>query len=138
MPRAPEPDALSQEQLRHLARLALLELDDAELAELGAELGRILGYVALMAEADLTGVEPSAQAPITLLECRPDVASPSLPRERVLGGAPLASERGFELPAFAELHASEGTEAERPSELGPAAARSRETEPSHPGRGRST
>ena len=107
MPRAPEPDALSREQLRHLAALSSLELDDAELAQLGADLGRILGYVALMAQADLDGVEPSGQAPVTLLECRPDAPAPSLPRERVLAGAPLGGERGFEVPAFADPHAPE-------------------------------
>ena len=90
----------------HLARLAQLELGDDEAERMTAELGRILGYVELMAEVDLAGIEPFVHAPLARLECRPDEPEPSLPLEEVLAGAPCASEQGFEVPIFVDPHAA--------------------------------
>jgi len=56
---------LSREELRHLGRLAQLDLDDEELDHLEGELSRILGYVEQLTEVDVEGVEPLTQ-PIEL------------------------------------------------------------------------
>lgn len=50
--------ALSLDDIRHLARLARLGLDDAELERLGADLNEIVGYVEQLSKVDVEGVEP--------------------------------------------------------------------------------
>lgn len=50
--------ALTPEQVRHVATLARLELDDAELAEQGERLAAVLGYIERLGELDLDGVQP--------------------------------------------------------------------------------
>jgi aspartyl-tRNA(Asn)/glutamyl-tRNA(Gln) amidotransferase subunit C len=94
----PAPTVVGREQVRQLARLARLELDEDELEPLGVDLGRILGYVQLLGEVDRADVEPFVQAPTARFDGRPDEVEPSLSLARALQGAPCASERGFEVP----------------------------------------
>jgi len=105
----PPATTIGREQVLHLARLAQLELGDDEAERMTSELGRILGYVELMAEADLAGVEPFVHAPPARLDYRPDEPEPSLPLDKVLAGAPGATDGGFEVPTFVDRDAPETT-----------------------------
>lgn len=53
---------ISREEVEHVARLARLHFDEAELARLQPELGRIIEYVEQLAELDLSGLEPTSHA----------------------------------------------------------------------------
>ncbi len=53
--------ALSKEQIRHIAKLARLELSEAELKKYGGQLSDVLSYADQLQEADVEGVEPTAQ-----------------------------------------------------------------------------
>jgi aspartyl-tRNA(Asn)/glutamyl-tRNA(Gln) amidotransferase subunit C len=53
--------ALTPDQVRHIAKLARLELSEEEVASLATELTNILGYVDMLGEVDTKGVEPTAQ-----------------------------------------------------------------------------
>lgn len=65
---------LSKEEIQHIAKLARLELTDAELEKYGSQLSAVLSYIDQLKEVDVKGVEPTAQ--VTGLEnvLREDVA----------------------------------------------------------------
>ena len=90
--------ALSTDDVRHVARLARLALDDPEIDALAPELSEILGYaeqVGLVAAEDV----PPTTHPFALENVtRPDEARPSLPREDVLAGAPAVEDDRFAVP----------------------------------------
>jgi len=53
--------ALSPDDVRHIAKLARLNLEDREVEKFTRELGSILEYVDMLQEVDTTSVEPTAQ-----------------------------------------------------------------------------
>ncbi len=57
--------SISEETVRHVARLAHLELQEDEVAPLVDELGRVLDFVAcLKADAAPSGERPQGEAPL--------------------------------------------------------------------------
>lgn len=64
---------VDEDEVRRVARLARLELEEDEVARLADELGRILDHVDELRELELDGVEEGGDAPPAL---RPDVPSP--------------------------------------------------------------
>ena len=91
------PD-ISREQVRHLADLARIELDDAELDHLAPQLSVILESVASISEAAAADVPPTSHPlPVTNV-FREDVVRPSLTAEQALSGAPLVEEQRFAVP----------------------------------------
>jgi aspartyl-tRNA(Asn)/glutamyl-tRNA(Gln) amidotransferase subunit C len=66
--------SLSKSEIQHIAKLARLDLTEAELEKYGGQLSKILDYIDQLKEVDVKGVEPTAQ--ITGLEnvWREDVA----------------------------------------------------------------
>jgi aspartyl-tRNA(Asn)/glutamyl-tRNA(Gln) amidotransferase subunit C len=93
----PDP-AIAPEQVRDVAKLARLALDDAQLAKFGSQLEPILNYVAQIGEIDVTNVEPMAHAlPISNV-LRDDVIGPSLPVDQVLQNAPDTDGPFFKVP----------------------------------------
>jgi aspartyl-tRNA(Asn)/glutamyl-tRNA(Gln) amidotransferase subunit C len=90
---------ITREQVAHLARLSRLALEDDELDHLAQQLDVILGAVAKIGEvSDAADVPPTTHAvPLENVQ-RPDVVTPSLPREAVLAGAPEAEEGRFRVP----------------------------------------
>lgn len=55
-------DALSADEVRRIARLSKLELDDAQVEIERARLSAVLAYVERLRELDLEGVEPMTRA----------------------------------------------------------------------------
>jgi len=83
--------ALSLDDLRKVARLARLALPDDELQKLGGQLNAIVGYVELLREVDVEGVEPLSHAIHMEQPRRKDE-----PLEAVVGPRGLAGSAGFE------------------------------------------
>lgn len=82
----------------HVARLARLDLSDAEIELFTAQLGTILEHVARVEALDTTGVAPTAH-PIPLTNVlRADEPRPGLPRDEVLAMAPAAEDDRFRVP----------------------------------------
>ncbi len=94
--------AITRKDVLHVARLARLSLNEAEIDDLIRELGRILEYVELLREVDTTGVPATCQVTVAESPLRDDVVSTPLDRERVLAEAPRRTEEGFAVPAFVE------------------------------------
>ena len=90
--------AISREEVRHVARLARLELSDDELERFGGQLDAILEAVGKVAELDLVGVEPTAH-PLELANVwAADEPRPSLPVEAALANAPDCEDTFFRVP----------------------------------------
>jgi aspartyl-tRNA(Asn)/glutamyl-tRNA(Gln) amidotransferase subunit C len=91
---------LGREQVDHVARLARLELSDAEAEKMTAELSGVLGHIEKIQELDLEGVAPTAHVVDLVNALRADVPEPSLPREIALAAAPEPTETGgFGVPS---------------------------------------
>lgn len=85
-------------QVRKVAKLARLELTEAEIEEFTGQLGAILQYVAKMNELDTGNVEPLAHClPISNV-FRPDEVRESLGTERTLANAPQRDDSFFKVP----------------------------------------
>ncbi|HJL02436.1 MAG TPA: Asp-tRNA(Asn)/Glu-tRNA(Gln) amidotransferase subunit GatC [Polyangiaceae bacterium LLY-WYZ-15_(1-7)] len=93
---------LSPDEVRHVARLARIALEDAEVEAQRAQLARILGHMAELDAVDVEGVEPTfhavTEAPLRRDEVRPAEAS----REALLEAAPREVEGGFAVPQVME------------------------------------
>lgn len=88
--------------VQHVARLAALELTDAEASRLQKELGTIVAYVAQLDELDTREVPPTAHVQLDRLPWREDALLPCLEREEVLSQAPAAEGDYFAVPTFVE------------------------------------
>ena len=91
--------SLNPEQVRQVARLARLELSDDEVARMGEQLNRILGYVEQIQKLDTTGVEPLAHPLPVQNVFRDDEPTPSLPVDDGLSNAPRRMGDYFGVPA---------------------------------------
>lgn len=52
---------LSKKEIQHIAKLARLELTAEELKKYGSQLSAVLDYIDQLKQADVKGVEPTAQ-----------------------------------------------------------------------------
>jgi aspartyl-tRNA(Asn)/glutamyl-tRNA(Gln) amidotransferase subunit C len=86
----------------HVALLARLELDDAEIERYTWELNRILEHIEKLQELDTEGVEPTSHAVPLSNVFRPDEPSEPLPLEEVLMNAPDAVDGYFCVPRVVE------------------------------------
>ena len=89
---------ITPEQVRHVAKLARLALDEPELRRLQGQLESILGYVAKIGAVDVSGVEPMAHAADVKNVLRDDVVQRALPVEQVLQNAPDTDGPFFKVP----------------------------------------
>jgi aspartyl-tRNA(Asn)/glutamyl-tRNA(Gln) amidotransferase subunit C len=91
------PD-ITREEVRHLADLARIDLDDAELDHLAPQLAVILESVASVREAAADDLPPTSHPiPVTNV-FRDDVVVPSLTPEEALSGAPAVEDQKFAVP----------------------------------------
>lgn len=93
---------LTREEMDHVARLARLNLTEAERVTFTEQLNEILGYVDKLKELDVTGVEPTAHAVPLQNVFRPDTSRPSFDREEMLANAPDRTEGFFKVPKILE------------------------------------
>ena len=89
---------ITRQDVAHIARLSRLRLSEEEMAEAGAHLERILGYVDKLSELDLSGIEPTTHAVSLVIQPRPDRAGDELSPARVLSNAPQAVDGMFCVP----------------------------------------
>jgi aspartyl-tRNA(Asn)/glutamyl-tRNA(Gln) amidotransferase subunit C len=89
---------ISREEVAHLATLARIELDDAELDQLSPQLSVILESIASIAEVAAGEIPPTSHAvPLTNV-FRADEPRPSLTAAQVLAGAPETEQQRFAVP----------------------------------------
>ena len=88
--------------VRHIARLARLQMSDAEIEALVPELNNILGWVEQLGEVNTDGVEPLTAVIEQKLRLRDDAVSDGDCREAVLANAPDAQHGFFAVPKVIE------------------------------------
>jgi aspartyl-tRNA(Asn)/glutamyl-tRNA(Gln) amidotransferase subunit C len=88
--------------VRKVASLARLALDDEELLASGKQLTSILDYVRLLDEVDITGVTPMTHPVPAENVFREDQMLASLPREAALSNAPKTDGEFFVVPKILE------------------------------------
>ena len=89
---------ISRDDVANLARLARIEMTDAELDHLSSELSVILEAVARVQEVAGEDVPPTSHPiPITNV-FREDENRPSLTPQEALSGAPAHEEQRFKVP----------------------------------------
>jgi len=90
--------AASDLDIHRLAVLARLALTPEEESKFAAQLGDVLGYVELLKQVDVTGVEPTAHAFPIVNVWAEDVARPGLSAEAALRNAPAQRDQMFVVP----------------------------------------
>ncbi len=96
---------LTEENVRHVAELAHLDLADEEVRKFQPQLDAILAYVQKLNELDTSNVPPMAQvlSPAKATPpLRPDQMAECLPRELALANAPEQSAGFFKTPSVLE------------------------------------
>src|SRR5688572_17283439 len=97
-PPATVNDPISLDDVRHVAKLARLALDEPKLNKFAGQLGSTLGYVNRSRQADVAGVEPMAHALPVHNVLRDDEPAPALPLDEVLRNAPDTDGPFFKVP----------------------------------------
>ena len=93
---------ITREHVRHVARLARLNLSSEEMDIFTVQLNTILSYVDKLNELDTTQVEPLSHAIEVTNAFRDDVVEESLTREIVLKNAPETEKGFFKVPRIIE------------------------------------
>ena len=93
---------ISRAEVEHVARLARLALEPAELEALTGQMDAILGYVDKLNELDTTGIIPTAHAVPLENAFREDLIKPSIGLERAQQNAPAIDGPCFKVPKVIE------------------------------------
>ncbi len=93
---------ISQAEVRRVATLARVELDDDELESVGRDLNRILDYVAKLDELDTSTVEPTTQVVDFAAPMRTDEVTSKPAPEDAVANAPRSDKNFFVVPSIIE------------------------------------
>ncbi|MEO6359312.1 MAG: Asp-tRNA(Asn)/Glu-tRNA(Gln) amidotransferase subunit GatC [Sphingomicrobium sp.] len=88
--------------VRHIAKLARLQMSDEEVDALVPELNNILGWIEQLGEVNTDGVEPLTAVIDQKLRLRDDVVNDGNVRDAVLANAPDAQHGFFAVPKVIE------------------------------------
>ncbi|MGE0259166.1 MAG: Asp-tRNA(Asn)/Glu-tRNA(Gln) amidotransferase subunit GatC [Alphaproteobacteria bacterium] len=94
--------ALNKADVAHIAALARIRLNNAELEPLAAELSQILTWVEQLGEIDTDGVPPMTSVAAMRLPMRDDAVTDGDRRDAILGNAPQAARGFFAVPKVVE------------------------------------
>lgn len=95
-------ERITLEQVRHVARLARLELAPAEEKRLQADMSEMLGYVEKLNELDTASVEPTAQVGESGTPMREDTVANQPAPDDMLANAPSRDGFFFKVPKIIE------------------------------------
>ena len=90
--------SVSRDEVRRIARLARIRVDDAEADSLARDLGAVLGYVALLDSLDTAGVAATSTVIPLATPLRPDEPAVPLAPEVAVMNAPAAEGSAFAVP----------------------------------------
>jgi len=94
--------ALNEDDIKDIAHLARLGIDDAALAPLATDLSTVLNLVEQMNTIDTEGVEPMAHPGNAVLRLREDKVSEPDQREKLQSVAPATEDGYFLVPRVIE------------------------------------
>ncbi|HEX4801011.1 MAG: Asp-tRNA(Asn)/Glu-tRNA(Gln) amidotransferase subunit GatC [Myxococcales bacterium] len=93
---------VSNDQVRHIAKLARIAMSDEEIERLAPELNNILGWVEQLAEVNTDGIQPLTAVIDQKLRLRDDAVTEGNIRDEVLANAPEAQHGFFAVPKVIE------------------------------------
>lgn len=93
---------IDKQAVDHVARLARLDLSEAERAVMLSELQQILGHAEKIQALDLDDVEPMSHSVPMVNQVRPDEVKPSLTQAEALANAPEVEDHRFKVPRIME------------------------------------
>lgn len=91
-------ERITAADVRHVARLARLDVTDDEVETFTGQLAAILGHAEDVESLDVDGVPPTAHPLPVANVFRDDVPRPSIDRDEVLAAAPAAEDGRFRVP----------------------------------------
>ena len=94
--------ALDPSEVRHVARLANLTLQESEITRLTTQLGTILQYVQQLDELDTSQVEPTTFMTVPQMPLREDTSAPGLSNDEAMAAGPLVRDGAFAVPTFVD------------------------------------
>ena len=89
---------IGEDDVRYVARLARLHLEQDERRRMTGELAKILAHIDKMSELDTGAVPPTAHVLDVVNVTREDKEQPSLPRDEALRNAPAVADDCFRVP----------------------------------------
>lgn len=92
------PEKLTDDQVRHVAKLSRLRLGEDEVSQMASRLSAVLDYVSKLNELNVDGVEPMAHAMELNNVLREDEPRAGLPNDAVLANAPEKTPPFFRVP----------------------------------------
>ena len=92
------PPTITESEVRHVAKLSRLKLDDEQIKFFTSQLAHVLGYIAKLNELNVEGVEPMAHPTALTNRFRDDEPGQPLPIDKVLANAPDADPPFFKVP----------------------------------------
>lgn len=93
---------IDRETVENVAKLARLGMTEEEIELFGKQLSGILKHMAVLQEADVTGVSPTAHASRQQNIMRADIAQPSYTPEALLSNAPAQEDNCLKVRAVLE------------------------------------
>jgi aspartyl-tRNA(Asn)/glutamyl-tRNA(Gln) amidotransferase subunit C len=93
---------IDRETVIHVARLARLGLSEQDIETFRTQLSSILQNIAILQEADVSGVSPTAHASRLTNIMRADIPQPSYPPEVLLANAPDQEDNCLKVNAVLE------------------------------------
>ena len=94
--------AIDAATVRKVAKLARIQMPEARLEPLAAELNGIMQWIEQLAEVDTDGVEPMASAVAATLPLREDIVTDGGDASVVLANAPKSERWFFVVPKVVE------------------------------------
>jgi aspartyl-tRNA(Asn)/glutamyl-tRNA(Gln) amidotransferase subunit C len=89
---------ISNEQVRHIAKLSALNLSDEEVVRYGRDLSNVIGYMEKLNALDTSSITAAEHAMPVPLKMRPDTIISSLDRDEMVKNAPKSEDGYFVVP----------------------------------------
>ncbi|MBC8063492.1 MAG: Asp-tRNA(Asn)/Glu-tRNA(Gln) amidotransferase subunit GatC [Chlorobia bacterium] len=94
--------SITLDEVRHVAKLARLELDESEIFSLQGELNALLGHFADIESIDVSGIQPTSHAVSLQNVWAIDAIGTVLPRDQVLRNSAMTKAGLFVVPQIIE------------------------------------
>lgn len=101
-PHSPASGGVDSADVKKIARLARLHVEDDQCGAIAEDLNGILGWIEQLGEVDCEGVEPMTSAVAMKAPMREDVVTAGGIRDQVLANAPKAEDGFFVVPRSVE------------------------------------
>ncbi len=89
---------ITPEEIRHVASLARLELNDEMVDKMVSQMGEVLAYMDQLNELDTGGAAPMSHAVDMTNAFREDIPGEHTDRDAILSNAPQAEDGAFIVP----------------------------------------